>query len=96
MSYLSRRIRVVKNPDGSIKSEVEQYYAITSYWLKDQKKRTKTQVYIGRKSSKNGYTFNEKALKWSELFKGTDIESAFNEFAKQYASPNCQNTSDTE
>ena len=36
MSYLSRRVRVVKNADGTTKSEVEQYYAITSFWLKEQ------------------------------------------------------------
>lgn len=59
MSYLSRRVRVVKNADGTTKSEVEQYYAITSFWVKEQKKRSKSQVYIGRKSSKDGYSFNK-------------------------------------
>lgn len=85
MSYLSRRVRVVKNADGATKSEVEQYYAITSFWVKEQKKRSKSQVYIGRKSSKDGYSFNENALLWAELFKGTDIEQAYNEFAKSHS-----------
>lgn len=79
MSYLSKRTRVFKKNQGNETEVVEQYYAITSFWIKETLRRAKKQVYIGRKNS-TGYSFNKNTAQWAYLFENTEIEKAYQDF----------------
>ncbi len=66
-TYLSIRNR----PVGGVS-----FYAVTNIWNPVRKVQDKKQVYLGSFSDK-GYKFNQRALEYAPLFKGTEHESGY-------------------
>ena len=66
-TYLSKR----KRNDGDLN-----FYAVTNVWNPEKKRQDKIQVFIGS-FIKRHCRFNEKALQFADLFKGTEFERSY-------------------
>ncbi len=68
---MSTYLSVRKRPAGGFS-----FYAVTNYWNAAQKVLEKDQVYIGALLEK-GYKFNQRAMEYAPLFKGTEYEDGY-------------------